>query len=116
MLTRSPIFCRVWLQNWTYLEHCCAAATWPLWPGWSGTGIPVDTAVYERLEASWSHIKGQLIAEVDRDYSVYDGASFKIRRFEAYLAAAGFPGPDFRAAPWILRTGPSSSRRAFTRS
>ena len=54
------------------------------------TGVPIDTAVYDRLEAAGT-LKGRLIAEVDRDYGVYDGLSFKADRFAAYLTQSRYP-------------------------
>ncbi|MHC4402230.1 MAG: DNA polymerase [Planctomycetota bacterium] len=35
------------------------------------TGVPVDTAVLERLRLNWGHIKARLVAEVDKDYGVF---------------------------------------------
>jgi DNA polymerase I len=56
---------------------------------WIGT--PLAMAVYARLNASWGTLKGQLIAEVDQDYGVYDGLTFKADRFAGYLRLAGIP-------------------------
>lgn len=83
--------CRAWLPNWTCPEHGCGAATWPRRLGWSGLGVPIDIAVYARLNASWSTLKAQLIAEVDQGYGVYNGLTFKGDRFAAYLKRAGIP-------------------------
>src|SRR5918997_1902717 len=54
---------------------------------------PIDMAGYSRLNGAWDTLKGQLIAEVDRDYRIYDGLSFKRGRFAAYLEQAGIPWP-----------------------
>jgi DNA polymerase I-like protein with 3'-5' exonuclease and polymerase domains len=49
-------------------------------------GIPIDTEMLARLVEHWSKIKLELIARIDHDYGVYDGTTFKLERFAAYLA------------------------------
>jgi DNA polymerase-1 len=56
-------------------------------------GVPIDTELLEVLRDQWEAIKLDLIADVDRCYGVFDGATFKEHRFEAWLAAAGIPWP-----------------------
>jgi DNA polymerase-1 len=46
-----------------------------------------------RLEGQWDAIQDQLIAELDRDYKVYDGRTFKTSRWEEYLVANDIPWP-----------------------
>ena len=41
----------------------------------------------------WEDIKEQLIADVDRDYGVFDGTTFKTTLFEEYLIRQGIPWP-----------------------
>lgn len=57
------------------------------------TGIPIDTALHAHLDTSWDTLKHRLIAEIDRDYSVYDGLSFKRDRFSDYLRRGAIPWP-----------------------
>ena len=54
-------------------------------------GIPIDTALLKRLRKHWTAIELALIAEVDRDYGVYDGTTFKLDRFERYLLDSDIP-------------------------
>ena len=56
-------------------------------------GTPVDLAVLAPLRRHWQAIKGQLVQEIDRDFGIYDGSTFKRDRFAAYLAHAGIPWP-----------------------
>jgi len=56
-------------------------------------GIPVDTDTLALLRGRWEDIKAKLIAEVDADYGVFEGSTFKLRRFEQYLIRAGIPWP-----------------------
>jgi hypothetical protein len=56
-------------------------------------GVPIDTEVLELLQAQWTAIQDQLIAEIDQDYGVYEGRSFKTSRWEAYLIANSIPWP-----------------------
>jgi DNA polymerase-1 len=56
-------------------------------------GVPIDVSTLELLRCNWSKIQDQLIAEIDADYGVYDGRTFKADRFAAWLAQAGIPWP-----------------------
>jgi hypothetical protein len=56
-------------------------------------GVPIDTATLERLRRHWSDIQDQLIADIDSDYGVYDGRTFKSDRFTDHLARHGIPWP-----------------------
>jgi hypothetical protein len=56
-------------------------------------GVPIDTVTLELLRQRWPDIQDQLIAEVDRDYGVYDGRTFKADRFARWLARNGIPWP-----------------------
>ena len=57
------------------------------------SGVPIDVSMLELLRRNWSKIQDQLIAEIDADYGVYDGRTFKTDRFAAFLARAGIPWP-----------------------
>jgi hypothetical protein len=57
------------------------------------TGVPIDIRTLGRLRAHWPDIKGRLIAEVDKDYGIYDGTVFKRDRWAAYLGRRGIPWP-----------------------
>ena len=48
-------------------------------------GIPVDVETLEQVRANWDRIKEVLIRRVDADYSVFEGNTFKVQRFAAYL-------------------------------
>ena len=54
-------------------------------------GTPIDTIMLERFRLGWAGIQDRLIAEIDKDYGVYDGRTFKHDRFERLLAAEGIP-------------------------
>ena len=56
-------------------------------------GVPLDEEALARLEGQWDAIQDQLIAELDRDYKVYDGRTFKTSRWEEYLVANDIPWP-----------------------
>ena len=57
------------------------------------TGVPIDVDTLNELRAHWDDIKEQLIADVDRDYGVFDGTTFKTTLFEEYLIRHGIPWP-----------------------
>lgn len=61
--------------------------------GMEHRGIPVDVPAFEHLRRRWRHVQGQLVAEVDSRYGVFDGTTFKRDRFAAWLVANGIPWP-----------------------
>ena len=56
-------------------------------------GVPIDVDTLKELRDHWEDIKEQLIADVDRDYGVFDGTTFKTTLFEEYLIRQGIPWP-----------------------
>jgi hypothetical protein len=56
-------------------------------------GVPIDVETLDDLRSNWDKIKVQLIADVDRDYGVFDGTTFKANLFEEYLVRSGIPWP-----------------------
>jgi DNA polymerase I len=56
-------------------------------------GVPIDTVMLERLRRHWTDIQDDLIAEIDGDYGVFDGRTFKIDRFAAWLEREDIPWP-----------------------
>jgi len=60
-------------------------------------GVPLDTTTLDRLKKHWSDIQDSLIADVDADYGVFDGRTFKADRFAAYLARTSIPWPKLES-------------------
>jgi DNA polymerase I len=56
-------------------------------------GVPIDTYTLQRLREHWTEIQDALIKAIDSDYHVFEGRTFKINRFEAYLTQHGIPWP-----------------------
>jgi DNA polymerase-1 len=56
-------------------------------------GVPIDTETLRRLRDHWSDIQDQLIADIDANYGVFDGRTFKTDRFAAWLARNNIPWP-----------------------
>jgi DNA polymerase-1 len=48
-------------------------------------GVPLDMPTLSRLRAHWDDIKLKLIAEIDADYGVYEGTTFRTGLFASYL-------------------------------
>jgi DNA polymerase-1 len=57
------------------------------------TGIPIDVPTLDAITSSWPDIKRHLIAEVDRNYGVYDGATFKLDRWASWCTEKGITWP-----------------------
>jgi DNA polymerase I len=56
-------------------------------------GVTIDTETHGLLCENWELIKDQLIADVDKDYGVYEGTTFKQELFAALLNRLGLPWP-----------------------
>ncbi len=54
-------------------------------------GVPMDVAALNRLRQDWALIQDRLIADIDTDYNVFEGRTFKHSRFENFLARTGIP-------------------------
>jgi DNA polymerase I len=67
---------------------------------WAGT--PIDVPTLTRLRASWEHIQDDLIAEIDGAYGVFDGRTFKVSRWAAYLARNNIPWPMLESGQLAL--------------
>jgi DNA polymerase I len=56
-------------------------------------GTPIDVERLARFREHWTDIQDDLIAEIDVDFGVYDGRTFKAERFARWLAIHNFPWP-----------------------
>ena len=56
---------------------------------WNGT--PIDTATLDLLRQHWTNIQDDLIAEIDRDYGVFEGRSFRRELWRQWLVREGIP-------------------------
>ena len=56
-------------------------------------GIPIDTVTLEWFRRHWAGIQDELIAEIDRDYGVFEGRTFKRERWQRWLIEHGIPWP-----------------------
>jgi hypothetical protein len=61
-------------------------------------GVPIDVEMLARLKRHWHDIQDRLISEIDTDYGVFEGRTFKANRFAAWLDRTGIPGRGWRAA------------------
>lgn len=65
-------------------------------------GVPLDAPLHRQLLSRWEPLKRDLIAEVDREFGVYDGTVFKEARFELFLRARRIPWPRHASSSLIL--------------
>jgi hypothetical protein len=56
-------------------------------------GTPIDMAMLEKLRQYWTTIQDQLIADIDANYGVFEGRTFKADRFASWLVRASIPWP-----------------------
>lgn len=57
------------------------------------TGIPIDVPTLDMLRQHWSAIKLGLIADIDKDYGVYERTTFKAGLFASWLDTEGIAWP-----------------------
>jgi DNA polymerase family A len=57
-------------------------------------GVPIDVPLLDKLRDRWTDIQDLLIADIDHDYGVFDGRTFKADRFAAWLAKKDIPWPQ----------------------
>ena len=56
-------------------------------------GVPIDVNLHRRLLPNWEPLKQRLVREIDGDFGIYDGTTFKAARFAEWLEAHGIPWP-----------------------
>jgi len=56
-------------------------------------GVPIDTDTLHHLNLNWESLQLGLIEEIDQAYGVYEGRSFRIEKFEAFLTKANIAWP-----------------------
>jgi hypothetical protein len=56
-------------------------------------GVPIDLPTLALLRDGWTGIQDELIRQIDADYGVFDGRSFRAERWERYLVTHGIPWP-----------------------
>ena len=65
-------------------------------------GIPVNAKLLNEVVSRWSEIRGGLIRQIDRDYGVYDGTTFKSEWFAAYVEKVGIHWPRLASGALAL--------------
>ena len=65
-------------------------------------GVPIDTETLSRLRDSWGSIQDRLIREVDSQFGVFDGRTFKAERWAGWLARRGLPWPRLESGELAL--------------
>jgi DNA polymerase I len=68
-------------------------------------GIPVDAEVLSLLRLHWSDIQDRLIGDIDCDYGVFEGRTFKADRFAAWLGKVVIPWPRHEGGRLDLSDG-----------
>src|SRR5262249_37936158 len=57
-------------------------------------GVPIDVDVLKSLRSRWDRIKLDLIKKIDAQYGIYDGTTFKVAKFQAWLELNQIPWPS----------------------
>ena len=65
-------------------------------------GVPINTKAHQTLAESWEQIQDRLIGRIDADYHVYDGKTFRTKRFAAFLAVNNIPWPQLPSGALAL--------------
>jgi hypothetical protein len=62
---------------------------------WNGT--PIDAGTLDLVRRHWTGIQDELIADIDRDYGVFEGRSFRLERWQRWLIQHGIPWPTLES-------------------
>jgi DNA polymerase I len=68
-------------------------------------GIPIDVGTLNALKDNWTQIQEKLIQDIDRNYGVYEGTTFKISKFEQYLNKNSIAWPRTEKGNLELKDG-----------
>ena len=68
-------------------------------------GIPIDVPTFEKLKSNWEAVQDRLITEIDTEYGIYEGRTFKMERFAGWLARTGIPWPRLDSGMLDTRDG-----------
>ena len=68
-------------------------------------GVPIDMERLNVFRNYWEEIQDQLISEIDADYGVFEGRTFKKNKFAEYLAKHGIPWPRLISGSLDLTDG-----------
>lgn len=60
-------------------------------------GIPVDVEKYSLFQKHWKLIQRRLVEKVNIEFDVYDGTSFRQKKFRDYLQAKGIRWPTLQS-------------------
>jgi DNA polymerase I len=66
-------------------------------------GVPIDVPLFDRLQTHWEAIQDKLIAEIDQDYGVFEGRTFKQHKFAELLIRENIPWPSTETGQLDLR-------------
>ena len=75
-------------------------------------GTPIDMPMLEVFRQRWTDIQDQLIAEIDANYGVFEGRTFKADRFAGWLVQHDIPGHCSKVATSISPMIRSGNKRA----
>ncbi|MBN8625974.1 MAG: DNA polymerase I [Planctomycetes bacterium] len=56
-------------------------------------GVPIDMTALSKIRNNWDGLQERLIENIDRDYGVYEGRTFKSDRWSAWLDRKGIVWP-----------------------
>lgn len=65
-------------------------------------GVPIDVPALRRLRSGWDAIEHRLIAEVDSEFGVFDGTTFKADRWAGWVARRGLAWPGLESGELAL--------------
>ena len=66
-------------------------------------GVPIDTKMLALFRDHWQAIQEQLIAEINTNYGVFEGRTFKVSRFTDWLVGQNIPWPRLATGSLDMR-------------
>ena len=56
-------------------------------------GVPVDVLLLKKIQDHWEDLKFDLVEEIDKNFHVFEGTTFKEKRFYGWLENSGYSWP-----------------------
>ena len=66
-------------------------------------GIPIDMPTLHQLQENWDSVQGALIKKIDLHYGVYEGRTFKIKKWEEWLERNNIAWPRLESGQLELK-------------
>ena len=65
-------------------------------------GIPIDVKTLQKMDSKWDEIRAGLISDIVKEFDVFEGITFRLKKFEALLTRLGYAWPTTKTGVLAL--------------